>query len=177
MPYKELTYRLGGVLTKGDKMKRLLIVLAMLGIFGLACNMAAPVVVQVATAQPTYTTLPTYTPYPTAQPPTATPYVAPTAQTKMGASDENTCALKFQGAGYTWYAVSIGVGLAAQCPALQEQLAASDAGSVITVEIVYTFPTEPVICKKEFGDGVIEMFIIDTDADMHMGEVFCGGLG
>jgi hypothetical protein len=162
------------------EMKRLLIVLAMLGILGLACNMdtnmatlSAPQVITVvvqATAQPTYT------PYPTLEQPTAIPYVAPTKQSKMGASDENTCALKFQGAGYTWYAISIGVGLAAQCPALQEQLAASDAGSVITVEIVYTFPTEPVICKKEFGDGVIQMFIIDTDADTHMGEVFCGGL-
>ena len=157
-------------------MKRLLIVLAMLGIFGMACSMAAPVNIVQATAQPTYTVLPTYTPYPTLAQPTERPYVAPTTQTKMGASDENTCALKFQGAGYTWYAISIGVGLAAQCPALQQQLAASDAGSVITVEIVYTFPTEPVICKKEFGDGVIEMFIIDTDADTHMGEVFCGGL-
>jgi len=131
-------------------MKRIIALIVLLGILGLACNMAAPVNIVQATAQPT-------------------------AQTKMGASDENTCALKFQGAGYTWYAISIGVGLAAQCPALQQQLAASDAGSVITVEIVYTFPTEPIICRKDF-QGQIEMFIIDTDADTHMGEVFCGGL-
>jgi hypothetical protein len=157
-------------------MKRIFALVVLLGILGLACNMAAPLNIVQATAQPTYTVLPTYTPYPTLAQPTERPYVAPTAQTKMGASDENTCALKFQGAGYTWYAVSFGVGLAEQCPALLQQLQSSDAASVISVAIVYTFPTEPVICKKEFGDGVIEMFIIDTDADTHMGEVFCGGL-
>jgi hypothetical protein len=153
--------------------KRLMFVLAMLGVLGLACsldtNMAtlsAPQVITVV-VQATALPLPTYTPYPT--------LAQPTAQSNQGASDDNVCALRISGGGYTFYVISTGVGLAAMCPTMIQQMRDSDTQSLLSITIVYTFPTKPVICTKDYG-GQIQVFVVDTESDTRLSQTFCGGL-